>query len=626
MKAYTSNPRGIKPLVRGEIIPAQGASINFADEDVDGNSVSIITGTSDPGEFSVGAAVMGQLTFTLLNGSGAFSNIEWYDSQVNFHLLVGNDDFDMGTFYVVDHKETGYNVTVTCYDALKVLDEYQLYEDKQDATTPLTFPTSVASAISNVAGHRGLTVTGLPSIANNITINDPNDDYMSERSFISYCAQLCGVFVTAYKSQLRFGWYDTSNTPYDMGVTFSHDLRTNDITITGVKVVTADGSTTDTRGTTGYQLEIEDNPLIDADNIARVAGYIYAAVHGITYRPGTVDIVGTPALEAGDRIEVETAQESGIILLATTINYGTDLTISVTAECEPYAGDLRINRSRYIKKVAKQAVAEELADANSELSQAIDQAAGGSEGALEIVTVRGATMYCKPRVNGVITFDTRVGWTMEWPFGTDAVQRWSSEGALWQNRNPENPNQDQDGIDIVSVHFPTQQIIVPKNHGGICWTELMIDEIVAPSLAQYQAKFGSSFTQARMNARVVRWAVDYWNPWKVKIMVKRYKGEADYKYDLIRFADGQEFDNVSRPPVWLDGLDKPQKAYGAYPNPGVQRVGRCKVPILGQCFDLRTFEGGQQPYTQQKWCRITGAIGYINGLEAIDASVIEYDT
>lgn len=377
MRTYTSDPRGIKPLVRGEIIPAQGASIPFADNDVDGNSVSIITATSNPGEFTVGAAVMGQLTFTLLNGSGAFSNIDWYDSKVAFHLLVGNDDFEMGTFYVVDHKETGYCVTVTCYDALKVMDEYQLYEDKQDATTPLTFPTTVANAVSIIAGHRGLTVTGLPAIASNIQIDDPNDDYMSERSFISYCAQCCGVFVTAYRQQLRFGWYDTSGTPYDMGVTFSHDLRTNDITITGVKVVTADGNRTETRGTTGYQLEIEDNPLITADNIVAITGYIYSAVNGITYRPGTVDIVGTPALEAGDRIEIETAQESGIILLATTINYGTDLTISITADCEPYAGDLRINRSRYIKKMAKQAVAEELADANSDLAQAIDQAAGG---------------------------------------------------------------------------------------------------------------------------------------------------------------------------------------------------------------------------------------------------------
>lgn len=586
MKSYTSNPRGIKPEVRGQIIPAQGAPISFQDEDVDGNSISIITGTSNPGEFTVGAAVMGQLTFTLLNGSGAFSNVEWYDSKVAFHLFVGNDDFDMGTFYVVDHKESGYNVTITCYDALKVMDEYQLYEDKQDSTTPLTFPTTVANAISNIAGHRNLTVTGLPAIASNITIADPNDDYMSERSFISYCAQLCGVYVTAYKSQLRFAWYDMNTTPYDMGVTFSHDLRTNDITITGVKVVTADGNQTQVRGTTGYQLEIEDNPLITADNINTVIGYIYSAVNGITYRPGTVEIIGTPALEAGDIIEVETAQESGIIMIASTINYGTDLTISITADCEPYAGDLRINRSRYIKKMAKQAVAEELADVNSDLSQAIEQAAGGGGG--ETITLPGVRVICEKDASDNEILGHYDGFAVEF-------DQWQQTGAIWTNRQIAGRSTTAigtlAGIEIKDVTYPEQKIKVPENDGESGYVDLLVTRIKSPTLTEYRAVYGSSVSTSQRKARVCEFGVTIASPYKVTVKVTRAKGvSSGTPYDRVVFeAIGTDPNPgvTSRPTATFSGFARrPIAASYSGNEPYTYRIPVSQIPLPGAIYDI----------------------------------------
>lgn len=363
----TANIAGIKPAITGRLL-LQSGTIVLSDRDFMAGSIKFRGGTSESSEFSVGAAIIGGLDFTLINDAKKFSGLDWFDSKVQISLEISGEVVDMGTYYVVKHYERGNVVTVECHDALKILDEYQIYEDD------ITWPADSAAVASKIASRHGLSVSGLTS---GIQIPDPGNDLMTERECIAYIGQIHGKYVRAHDTVISFEWYNTADV-HDAGTTFSHDLRTDDIEITGVKVTASDGTKTETRGESGYMLSIKSNPFVTADNIAAIADKIGAAVTGIKYRPGDVSIMSNPAIEPGDVLRVNTGQETGVIVIASTVTYTVSrLQESITSDAEPYSGDLRIKRSDYIKNQTQQTIDDELKNPDSNLSQAIG---GGSSG------------------------------------------------------------------------------------------------------------------------------------------------------------------------------------------------------------------------------------------------------
>lgn len=363
----TANIAGIKPAITGRLL-LQSGTIVLSDRDFMAGSIKFRGGTSESSEFSVGAAIIGGLDFTLINDAKKFSGLDWFDSKVQISLEINGEVVDMGTYYVVKHYERGNVVTVECHDALKILDEYQIYEDD------ITWPADSAAVASKIASRHGLSVSGLTS---GIQIPDPGNDLMTERECIAYIGQIHGKYVRAHDTVISFEWYNTADV-HDAGTTFSHDLRTDDIEITGVKVTASDGTKTETRGESGYMLSIKSNPFVTADNIAAIADKIGAAVTGIKYRPGDVSIMSNPAIEPGDVLRVNTGQETGVIVIASTVTYTVSrLQESITSDAEPYSGDLRIKRSDYIKNQTQQTIDDELKNPDSNLSQAIG---GGSSG------------------------------------------------------------------------------------------------------------------------------------------------------------------------------------------------------------------------------------------------------
>ena len=376
----TANIAGIKPAITGRLL-LQSGTIVLSDRDFMAGSIKFRGGTSESSEFSVGAAIIGGLDFTLINDAKKFSGLDWFDSKVQISLEISGEVVDMGTYYVVKHYERGNVVTVECHDALKILDEYQIYEDD------ITWPADSAAVASKIASRHGLSVSGLTS---GIQIPDPGNDLMTERECIAYIGQIQGKYVRAHDTVISFEWYNTADV-HDAGTTFSHDLRTDDIEITGVKVSTADGSQTETRGESGYMLSIKSNPFVTADNIAAIADKIGAAVTGIKYRPGDVSVKSNPAIEPGDVLRVNTGQETGVIVIASTVTYTVSrLQESITSDAEPYSGDLRIKRSDYIKNQTQQTIDDELKNPDSNLSQAIG---GGSSGLTYLLLPAGDFTY-----------------------------------------------------------------------------------------------------------------------------------------------------------------------------------------------------------------------------------------
>ena len=371
-------PAGVKPSIAIKIKQADGTVYTLTDKNIQAGSVSFAFGTSNGGEFTIGGAVIGSFKFHIINRMQIWDSINYINATVEPTLTFGEKTLNMGKYWFVNHKETGSVIVCETYDALQILDEHQIHEDD------IVYPTTVQDLAQKIAGKRGFTVTGI--LNGNIPINDPKNDDMTERECFSYLAQMTGQFVVAKGDTLVFGKYD-KKTFHDAGVTFSHDLRTEPISITGVRVY-VDDTNNSTGGTAGYMVEIQDNPFIKKENMDSVKTALMNNIVGISFYPGTFSIRANPAIEAGDGLTLTTDKRT-VKVYATTITYKLQLQESITADADDYAGDMRLSKRRKIsqiaKKAAQNAISEDLKNPDSELSQAIGGGSGGSSGDCAVI-------------------------------------------------------------------------------------------------------------------------------------------------------------------------------------------------------------------------------------------------
>ena len=650
MKPTNYSMKGIKPEIIGQLFPYSGSAISFDEHDIQADSISINHGTSVPGAFTVGGVILGSLSLTLLNNptrnlqngkpdytSGKFSNFNWKGSHIKLSLKTDDGTHTqtvyMGDYFVDSHSEAGTTITLQCYDRLKYLDEYQLYEAKQASSNPLTFPTTTYNAIRNICQRRGFSdIRGLDQSVDSLPIADPNSDFMTERQFVSYCAQMLGKYaVVRYSGQNEYLLFTTYNTSshhydYDAGTTFSHDLRTEDITVTGVKVTSYDDKYTYTDGTTtGYQIVVEDNPLITNLNCGAVRYRISNAFNlsggGLTYRPGTVEIVGTPALEAGDIIKVETGQESDIYMIATNIKYGTGLTISVTADADPADTDLRLSRSQYIKKMSKQAISDELNDPTSDLSQAI-----GDDGT-ELVTLPAVKVICWDATHPWFKY---AGHKFRFTY-PDPDPSYQGTGLLNLTQNIWCEAFGDDVVDMKQVTYPEQTIRVPKTEGKWAWVELLVTRIDTPSGTDYH---NAGVSEATRDCPLKAYRD---NPVKVRCVVERGADGRLYFHDYAVPGSARYDRNVPqyrRPLIMYNGFTagefgfvtaQPISEYSSYDHDYTYRGFRfavCEMPLPGYYFDTNAPDVAGHEETGGKWIYSTTSQGQTtwNPIPYYDAS------
>lgn len=364
-------PAGVKPSITIKIKQADGTVYTLTDKNIQAGSVSFAFGTSNGGEFTIGGAVIGSFKFNIINRMQIWDSINYINATVEPTLTFGEKTLNMGKYWFVNHKETGSVIVCETYDALQILDEHQIHEDD------IVYPTTVQDLAQKIASKRGFTVTGL--LNGSIPINDPKNDDMTERECFSYLAKMTGQFVVAKGDTLVFGKYD-KKTFHDAGVTFSHDLRTEPISITGVKVYTSDSGLPAIGGKNGYMVEIQDNPFITKENVINVVSALNKNIVGISFYPGTFYIRANPAIEAGDGLTLTTDKRT-VKVYATTITYKLQLQESITADADDYAGDMRLSKRQKISQIAKKAaqitISEDLKNPDSELSQAIGGGSGG---------------------------------------------------------------------------------------------------------------------------------------------------------------------------------------------------------------------------------------------------------
>ena len=389
--SYATMSGKVPTDITGTLTPGSGSTISLVRTDFANGYPNFKSGSSESGKFSIGAAVISSCNLLLVNDTGKFDSVVWEDAKFNISITQGGVTVAMGTFYVVDHQESGRMISVTAYDCMKKLDERYLSDDG------VTWPSTISAVVSAIATGSGLTITGYSSYGS-VALPDPGNSKMTERAALAYIAQICGCYVVAKSNaadSIEFKTYSVSS-PYSAGNCFSHNLWTSSYSVTGIVVYTSDDTDMVSKGGAAT-LIIQDNPFIDADNINGIANTIWANLQGITYYPGTAYIPANAAIDAGDALSVTTALGSKTIL-ATKVSYKPSIQQTITADAKADAKDLRLPASKQ-SQAADQTAQQALTAAQTAQSTA-QQAAQDAADALEMA--EGAAQTIR-----IATFSTR---------------------------------------------------------------------------------------------------------------------------------------------------------------------------------------------------------------------------
>lgn len=238
---------GVKKITRAELamVLADDTQVTVDSSHIRMNGIVLDDSTSTSSEFTIGAAVTGQLTITIMNEDGAYSEYNFRDATAQL-TLYGIEDLPedaevvpvqiiiIGQYNVVDYTYDGSDITLTAYDNLSKFD----FPCTELAGETLTFPITIQDLVIKAARICGVVLASptnpIPNGPYTITQKPEQWDTMTWHDVISYCAQLGGTFAKADSyGRVYFDWYNinvvhesydggtfnTSDTPYSDGDT-----------------------------------------------------------------------------------------------------------------------------------------------------------------------------------------------------------------------------------------------------------------------------------------------------------------------------------------------------------------------------------------------------------------------
>lgn len=321
------------------------------------DGLKIDDAVSADGVFQVGAAIINQATVVINNIYDAYSEYDFTGAHVVIYTGFTDldDDTDeeirLGTFTVDEAEFNGSIITLKCLDNMASFD--RAYDSN------LVYPATLDDIVRNAC-----TTCGVALATNSlnfphkdyIVTNKPSEESTTYRQAIAWAAQIACCFARCNASgQLEIRFYDTTaldgmesgldggsfdgSTPYSSGdsadggtfnpwntgiaydggafssypnldmisASYQHKLSTDDVIITGVRVVkkvetenSQDSYEEYTSGTSGYVISVEENDFIDGTHGQDVANWMGTALIGIRFRQAEITHPSDPTIEAGD--------------------------------------------------------------------------------------------------------------------------------------------------------------------------------------------------------------------------------------------------------------------------------------------------------------------------------------
>ena len=316
-KAKINN--GDVPLMRMQLISANGRTIWLEDGQFWGNSISFSDATSQDGAFTVGSAIIGCFNFALTNFDRSLDSIDFEGAIVipfvYFDIDGTNEYLPKGIFYVTSHTTSGNIIRCVAMDGLKLLDQ---------SRTSITYPTTVQALVGAICTANGMTLDTSTIPNGNFVLNAPTDASgeqmnLTDRQMLSYACECIGCYARMNElGHLIIGWYDFENA-VNLTTTFDgKSLWTEPIIVTGLRIGLGKGGgallamSIDANGNVVY---MRSSNVSDTFAINSNGELIATAPSGVTYQ-----IVNEELIRVGEEIPAPSEDDNSNI----DILYGTD--------------------------------------------------------------------------------------------------------------------------------------------------------------------------------------------------------------------------------------------------------------------------------------------------------------
>lgn len=383
-----------------DITLSDGTVLNLEPKDFMIGGCSIDDKTTD-GKFGVGCCVGKTLKIRLENDDERFSSYDFYMSIIVIYvgMLLDNGAIEKirkGKYYATIPQTQGDIIEISAVDDMYKLD--------RPYTANTVYPATLQSITSDICLDCGIPM-GFTQFDNYNFLVQEKPENVTYRQVLSYACQVAGYNARIDNDgYMQLIWYNTSLLNwcnYNGGSfkTYPHDtildggdftnygtgerisggeftdqrpehifrikslnVHTDDVVITGVKVIGADDVTA-LFGEEGYAIVLKGNPFVDGKE-SEVAAYLGGRMVGIAFRPFSAQILSNPLYEPFEVVMVSDRKGNVYNSIVNSVSYkiGAYTTVSCQAE------DPVRNGSSYISPAVQAAVAEARKNAEKQIS------------------------------------------------------------------------------------------------------------------------------------------------------------------------------------------------------------------------------------------------------------------
>ena len=271
-----------KTILKNRVLHHE-TKIEFADgtvitaQDADLYTFKISDNTSNTNSFDIGAAIAKQLELKIDNIEGAYSERNFsgakITARVGLELSETTEWLKKGIFYAEPGTLSGDTVSVTALDSMTKF-------DKSYTESKLQYPATLGQIVRDTCSACNVSMSAdIASFPQNnfVVTARPSDTSLTFRQVLQYVGEIaCLFFKINEDDELTASWYNTSllesenikeNTETVKVEDYTGTIETDDVVVTGIKVVEESTTDSDTEkneteylyGTKGYVLEIKEN-------------------------------------------------------------------------------------------------------------------------------------------------------------------------------------------------------------------------------------------------------------------------------------------------------------------------------------------------------------------------------
>ena len=290
-----------------------GVTYNLTEKDIETSTFTFQESATCGSTIQVGSVYANSLDFSLINSDGKYNNDNFQDAtvsaQVGLKLPDGTYEWvPLGTFYVSSTGKKLSTLAINCMDGM-----YKL--NVPFADVDIQYPINAAALVTAVCNHCNVPISSQLTqelLQIDVTLSKLDSGDLTCRDILGYAGCLLGKNLRFNRSGLLEPfWYGSSAVATTSADTrISGEFEDLQINITGVSLKDSVG-TEYWQGSSTLVAQLDANPLIQNAEVAQeTLVRIYNSITGVSYRPYSVQHMGDPSIQAGDRIMHYRASEN----------------------------------------------------------------------------------------------------------------------------------------------------------------------------------------------------------------------------------------------------------------------------------------------------------------------------